>query len=378
MPRPAPLPLPLADLPKNLQRFCDPKAPGPARMMAARGMVPIKGHEQVMLLCQLSADPDEALAKQAAESLEKLPENVLLAACEADMPASFLDSLAERFATRDDVLERVVANAAAVAGTLEWVALRCSERVTERIAVNEQRLLQAPGIIEALYRNKQTRMSTADRLIELSARNQVVLDIPTFQAHVQAIQGQLIAEPCEEPLPSDLLFAEALREDDDNPNVLEETPSNEVEEEAVSQQYLPLMMRIRQMTSSEKLRLAMVGNAAARAFLVRDRDKTVAFAAITSPAMQESEVVPIVHSKEVGEEILRFVGNKRDWTKNHEIKHGLVFNPKTPVGVALRFVGHLRDDELKALSRSRNVSQPLKSAAMQRMMQKEKKAKGAG
>ena len=301
-----------------------------------------------------------------------------LAACAAEMPASFLDSLAERFATRDDVLEHVVANAASAAGTLEWVALRCSERVTERIAVNEQRLLQAPGIIEALYRNKQTRMSTADRLIELAARNQVVLDIPTFQAHVQAIQGQLIAEPTDEPLPSDMMFAEALREDDDNPNVLEETPIDEAEEEAVAQQYLPLMMRIRQMTSSEKLRLAMVGSAAARAFLVRDRDKTVAFAAISSPAMQENEVVPIVHSKEVGEEVLRFVGNKRDWTKNHEIKHGLVFNPKTPVGVALRFVGHLRDDELKTLSRSRNVSQPLKSAAMQRMMQKEKKAKGAG
>jgi hypothetical protein len=135
-------------------------------------------------------------------------------------------------------------------------------------------------------------------------------------------------------------------------------------------------MRIRRMNSSEKLRLAMVGNASARAFLVRDRDKGVAYAAITSPGMSEAEVVPIAMSKEVGEDILRYIGNKRDWTKNHEIKHGLVFNPKTPVGISLRFIGHMRDDELKALSRSRNVSQPLKSAALQRLTIKEKKEKG--
>ena len=126
----------------------------------------------------------------------------------------------------------------------------------------------------------------------------------------------------------------------------------------------------------EKLRLAMVGNAAARAFLVRDKNKTVSMAAINSPAMGENEVPPIARSKEVTEEILRVIGNNRTWTKSHEVKHALVFNPKTPVGISLRFVAHLRDDELKELSRSRNVSQPLKSAAMQRIQAKEKKEKG--
>jgi len=218
-------------------------------------------------------------------------------------------------------------------------------------------------------------MSTADRLIELSARNGVVLDIPTFEAHVAAIKGELIPEPSEEPLPSDVDFATALAEDDDNPEAVAASEDKEGEEE-VKEQYLPLMMRIRNMTSAEKLRLAMVGNAAARAFLVRDKNKTVAFATISSPSIAEAEIPAIVRSKEVGEDVIRYIGNKREWTKNHEIKHALVFNPKTPVGIALRFVGHLRDDELKTLSRSRNVSQPLKSAALQKIAAKEKKDRG--
>jgi hypothetical protein len=374
MARPPPLPLPVDQLPQGIRRFCDPSAPQPARMMAARGMVPIRGNEQVMLLLQLSADPDEALSKSANEALSKLPDAVLLPASEAELPASFLDYLSERFREVEAVQERVVANAATHAETIEWIALRCSERVSERISVNEQRLLLNPKIIESLYKNKNTRMSTADRLIELAARNQVKLDIPTFEAHVAAIKGQLIVESSDEPLPSDQDFKQALAEDDDNPEAVR--ASEEEEEDEVQQQYLPLMMRIRRMSSSEKLRMAMVGNAAARAFLVRDRDKGVAYAAITSPAMGENEVVPIAMSKEVGEDILRFIGNKRDWTKNHEIKHGLVFNPKTPVGISLRFIGHLRDDELRTLSRSRNVAQPLKAAALQRLAAKEKKEKG--
>lgn len=380
MARPAPLPLAVDQLPQSIRKFCDPAAPGPARTMAARGMVPIKGAEQAMLLLQLSADADPTLAATAALSLEKLPEGVLHGAAESPLPAPFLDRMAEHFRAREDVLERLAANPALADGSLEWVALRCSERVSERIAVNEQRLLSAPRVIEALYKNKNTRMSTADRLIELCARNGVTLDLPTFEAHVAAIKGELIPEPSEEPLPSDSDFQTALAEDDDNPEVVAdgldvEAPEG-APEEAVKEQYMPLMMRIRRMTSSEKLRLAMVGNAAARAFLVRDKNKTVSYAAISSPAMQETEVIPIVRSKEVSEDILRFIGNKRDWTKSHEVKHGLVFNPKTPVGIALRFIGHLRDDELKLLSRSRNVSQPLKSAALQKVAAKEKRDRG--
>ncbi|MET0341468.1 MAG: hypothetical protein ABW252_10745 [Polyangiales bacterium] len=376
MARPAALPLPVEQLPASIRKFCDPAAPGPARAMAARGMVPVKGGDQVMLLLQLAADNDQTLAQSARSSLDKLPEGVLHPAADGALPPSFLDALAERFAARDDVLERLAANPAIDLDSLAWIAARCSERVSERIAVNEQRLLAAPRVIEALYKNKNTRMSTADRLIELCARNGVTLDLPTFEAHVAAIKGQLVAEPSDEPLPSDLDFATALVEDDDDPEAVTAGEADDAEEDEVKEQYMPLMMRIRRMTGSEKLRLATVGNAVARAFLVRDKNKTVAFAAIASPAVQEGEVLPIVRSKEVGEEILRYIGNKREWTKSHEIKHGLVFNPKTPVGMALRFVGHLRDDELKTLSRSRNVSQPLKSAALQKLAAKDKRDKG--
>ncbi len=375
MERPAPLPLPLDQLPAGIKRFCDPAAPMAARAMAARGAVPVKGDDQVLLLLQFSADEDESLAKSARGALLALPQSVLLATCGAGIPASFLDRLAELCREQEAILEQVAANAHTADGTVEYIAQRCSERISERIAVNEQRLLAAPKIIEALYRNKNTRMSTADRLIELAARNNVELDIPTFQAHVAAIKGQLIPEPSEEPLPSDVDFKAAIVADEGNAADVHAV-AEETEEEEVKQQFLPLMMRIRLMSSSEKLRFAMVGNAPARALLVRDNNKTVAYAAIASPAMTENEIPGIAKSKEVGEDILRYIGNKREWTKNYEIKRALIFNSKTPVGLTLRFLPHLRDNDLKELSRSKGVSASLKSAAMGRLQAKEKKEKG--
>src|SRR5262249_23915259 len=151
-------------------------------------------------------------------------------------------------------------------------------------------------------------MSTADRLIDLAARNHLELQgIPAFKEHVEALQGQLIPEPSEDPLPQDESFARSLasdeaREDDD---VFEE---DAVGAEAVKQQWKPLSMEIADMTKAEKLRMAMIGSKAARAILVRDHNRQVAYAAIASPQTTSAEAAEIAKSKEVSEDILRYIG----------------------------------------------------------------------
>ncbi len=362
------LPLPLEELPESLRRFCAPTAPAPARMMAAKGLVPVKGHELVALLLQLAHDVDEGLAKTAGEALDKLPENVLHPACEATLHASMLDALVVRFPGRDEVLARVVANDATADATIAAVALRCSEPVTEIIATNQQRLLGAPAIIEGLYKNRNTRMSTADRLVELAARNGVELEgVASFKYHVEAIQGQLIPEPTDEPLPSDQMFSEALVDDRDEDAI----ERDEVDgTETLKESSKPLAFRIRDMTLSEKIRLSVVGDAAARSLLVRDPNRLVAMAAISSPTMRDTEAVAIAHSKEVSEDVLRYIGNKKEWLKSHEIKRALLFNPKTPIAISMKFLTHMRPNDLKALARSRNVPNALKTVARQRLEQK--------
>jgi hypothetical protein len=375
MSEPAPLPklpLPIDTLPAAIQRFCDPKGPAPARLMAAKGLVPVRGHDQVTMLAQLAADAAPDVRDTATRSLKALPAAVLHPACEAAVPAPVLELLTDLFLGQHDVLERIITNANTHDFTLERIARNASEALSERMAVNEARLLTAPRIIEALYKNRNTRMSTADRLIEFAARNKLELTgIPAFKDHVEALQGQLIPEPTDEPLPQDVSFSKTLVFDgnSDSSEVFEEGVTGE---EQIKEQFKPLSMQIAEMTKAEKLRMAMVGSKAARALLVRDHNKQVAFAAISSPQTTTAEAADIAKSKEVSEEVLRYIGNKKDWIKAAEVKHNLVFNPKCPVGVSLKFIGHMRLDELRSLTRSRNVSAQIRSLASQWIARKEK------
>jgi hypothetical protein len=366
-----PLPLTVDQLPEGVRKFARPDAPGPARTMAAKGLVPIKGADLVTVLVQLSADAEPAVAEAAAKTLEGLPAEVMLSACESELHPSILDGLARRFERNDEALERLIPNRATADATVARIAGRCSEQVAELIATNQQRLLAAPAIIEALYKNRHTRMSTADRLVELAARNDVELEgIPAFKQHVEAIKGQLMPEPTDEPLPSDMAFSEALAEDSADADAIERDKVDGSEE--VKEGFQTLQVKIRDMLPSEKIRLAMIGDAAARALLVRDTNRMVAHAAITSPRITETEVVRIAHSKEVSDDVLRYVANRREWTRNYEIKRALVFNPKTPTGVSMNYLNHLRDNDLRALTRSRNIPMPIKSAAKQRVQHKQR------
>ena len=92
--------------------------------------------------------------------------------------------------------------------------------------------------------------------------------------------------------------------------------------------------------------------------------------------MTAAEAADIAKSKDVGEDILRYIGNKKDWIKSGEVKHNLVFNPKCPVGISLKFLGHMRADELRTLARSRNVSAQIRSSLAQRSCGGDAQGKG--
>jgi hypothetical protein len=261
-------------------------------------------------------------------------------------------------------LVRLVSNHAVADATIAKISTHCSEPITEIIAVNQQRLIGAPQIIEALYKNRNTRMSTADRLIELAARHGVeVTGIPMFEELKKAIQGQLIAEPSDEPLPGDQAFSKALEEDSEKDAVRRDDADGT---EETKEEFIPLQAKIRAMTVGEKIRMALLGNAAARSILLRDPNRVVCMAAIASPAMGESEAKNAAQSREISEDVLRYIGRKRDWLRSYEIKRSLCNNPKTPLALSMTFLAHLRRNDLRALSRSRGVPQPLKEAAKRR------------
>jgi hypothetical protein len=366
-------PVDLESLPAPARKILDPAAPAPLRQMAAKGLAPgLKPGEALTVLAVLSESTDPSTASLAKATLDKLPAPLLNGALAGALPAGVLGLIALPYAKNATVAERLLAHPSIAPETVADMAAVSSEAVSELIATNEERLLAHPTIIERLYMNKATRMSTADRILELAVRNQVELSgIPAYKEAATAIGMELIAEASAEPTPDDLLFldCEATAKQIELDASVEDTHrlDEQTGEEVVTDKFLPLHTQIGQMTITQKIRRAMLGTASERLLLVRDHNRLVAQAAIKSPSIQENEVVRISASRNVSEDILRIIANDREWTRSHQIKLNLVQNPRTPFAFASKLILHLREHELKTLARSKNVTGAVSTAARQQL-----------
>ncbi|HEU5073636.1 MAG TPA: hypothetical protein VFU02_05675 [Polyangiaceae bacterium] len=366
----------ISQLPAAAQKILAATAPKPAKMMAAKGIVPgLKPGDIVTVLALLGEDEDTKIGEAALATLAHLPPPILNGALGAPLPAFVVERFARDYTKNHDVIEQLLRQPAITLSALEHLADAADEKAGELIATNEALMLKNPSVIEKLYMNERVRMSTADRLLELAVRNGIELTIPAYKEAATAIQNELIPEASEEPTYDDLLFEEtgriaretALLEDDDTHEIDEEG------EERVREAFRPLHARIADMTITQKIRRAMLGTAAERLILVRDPNRLVASAAAKSPRLQEPEVARITASRAVSDEVLRILALNREFTRSYQIKLNLVSNPRTPFTFASRLVPHLREADLKKLAKSKNVTGAIAQAVKQQMTRKDSK-----
>ena len=125
--------------------------------------------------------------------------------------------------------------------------------------------------------------------------------------------------------------------------------------------------RLSLLNVSDKMKHAMKGTKEERAILVRDPNKLVSVAVLSSPKLTESEVEQFAKMANVSEEVLRIIGMNRAWIKNYGVIAALTRNPKTPLAVSMRFVQRLTERDLKMIALDRNLQEPLKQIVKKRL-----------
>jgi hypothetical protein len=126
--------------------------------------------------------------------------------------------------------------------------------------------------------------------------------------------------------------------------------------------------QIQQMTIVERVRAAMKGTREMRAMLVRDPNKMVSSAVLASPKLTMAEVESFAKMANVGEDVLRAIGQNRAWIKNYAVAASLTRNPKTPVAMSLNLLPRLIERDVRGLSVDRNVPEPLRLAARKKLV----------
>ncbi|HEY3884905.1 MAG TPA: hypothetical protein VGL62_06845 [Vicinamibacterales bacterium] len=113
----------------------------------------------------------------------------------------------------------------------------------------------------------------------------------------------------------------------------------------------------------ERMKLAMKGTREQRAALVRDSNKLVAAAVLSSPKLSEAEVEAFTKMGNVTEDVLRIIGMNRAWLKNYGIVMGLCRHPKAPPAMSMQLVHRLNERDVKRLAMDRNVPEALRVLA---------------
>jgi len=130
------------------------------------------------------------------------------------------------------------------------------------------------------------------------------------------------------------------------------------EEEAHS-----VFARIQKMNVAEKIRLALKGGREARVLLIKEPNKQVSRSVLANPKITDNEIERIAQSTSVSDEVLRLISVNRTWMRNYAVMLSLANNPRTPIGVSLALLKNIKTRDLGGLSKSRSVSEALRSAA---------------
>jgi hypothetical protein len=325
------------------QRYARRDAPREVRLMAARGALPLPPVELATVLFALLHDPDAEVKSTASESLAGLPASVIEPVLSGPAHPALLSHLSHVFRESEERLERIALNPATDDDTTARLAASPFKRVVEIVSNNQERLIRCPAIVEALGANPLTGRSVIDHILsflgvplrdddaEFATPDDLSED--TAVAALRAVLGDELGQ-----------FAQEL--------VREGGDSGEGDEQ---QNEANLYALIQKLSVVQKVKLARLGNAQARGLLIRDRNKIVSTAAIQSPKITDNEVVGYAQSRNLSDEVLRVIASNRLWTRNYKVKLSLVCNPKCPQMMALKFVPHLHESDLRGLMRSKDV-----------------------
>ena len=131
------------------------KAPPPARLAAARGLLPLPQSDLLEVLVHLSADNNPEVARAAQATLdEQQPEELLSVAKSVDGAPAVLGYLVTLPNANHEIHEAIAGNSNTPDEAIALLARLTSDgSLLEFITLNQQRLIRSPDLIDAILLN---------------------------------------------------------------------------------------------------------------------------------------------------------------------------------------------------------------------------------
>jgi len=362
-------------------------------------MLPLPQSDLIQVLVALRGGADPELAEAADATLKSQDnEDFLIAAKAAETPAAVLSYLATPTEITREVREATVLNNQTPDEAIAALARATDDgSLLELIAINQQRMVRARPILDAILENPAHTPDAERRALEtrreffekergakqiadeLRARGKAAAaeffetaDLSAASGSLSADDVWLIAQHIEV---SDAEIDESWLPSESYEELIEETPEQHLanvqriiqhetlEAGDISSERVSMIRRIMLMTPKDRLKLAMKGDREARGILIRDSNKVVSCAVINNPRVTEPEIEGIAAARTVAAEALRLISMNRSWARQYPIIHNLARNPRTPIPTVIGILPRIRTKDLLNLSQNRNVSEQVRRHA---------------
>lgn len=380
-------------------------APQPARLAAAKGMLPLPQTDLLEILVALTKDEDADLAKTAQETLASQEKEEFKDLFKTDEIAPIvLAYFVEEENVQNAVLESIFRNPNTPRQSLIQFARNTKNgEMLEVLSLNQQLLVSEKDLLDAILSNSHRTPDAQRRAEEIKKEffekergaEQIANELRAQgkEAAAEFIEQVEIAEDAEAESSKDglsfedaLLLAEHIEipdaEIDDSwlsleyiEEIYEETDeqrqaiANKIlgelraEDDEISGERISMVQRILLMKMKDRIKLAQKGDREARNILIRDPNRVVAQAVINNPKITDQEVEKIASMRTVPDDVLRQIASSRNWARSYSIIHTLARNPRTPISNVMSILTRLQLRDLQALNKNRNVSDAVRRQA---------------
>jgi hypothetical protein len=334
-----------------VEQFRQGRVPRDIRLMAAEGALPLGPADLADLLELLLRDVDEEIRGKAGASLQALPVDEMrtLAKDRTSPPGllAWIVSVRPELELREAALQ----NTSLADEAIEAEAATLPEELAELVVINQVRLLRRLSLLEVLEQNPNLSKDQRRRLRELRESFHIGEEPPppAPAAAPEPPPPVVLAEP-EEELPPPANDAEALA------RYLSDGEQQDKEKVSAVQ-------RLYRQNTAQKMISALKGTREDRAILVRDPNRLVSSAVLGSPKLTDVEIESFAGMRSLSDEVLRRIGNHKEWTKRYGVIANLVKNPRTPLGISIGLVSRLNPRDIKGLAVDRNVPEVIRKQA---------------
>ncbi len=353
---------------QGLLKFISPQVPKEARLKAASGEFPPEDGtspgDRLTVLFVLTRDSDAGVSAAAKRTIDDYPKHLLIAGLEDPLDPLVIRHIISVRGKNDSVMIMAALNPGIDEAALTAIGQECNDETASILAADKAWLASKPFFIEALKKNQLLSKTSIER-IESGMSGEDEKQAPA-QTEAEVGQGET---PQEAASPE-----EGMSEKDKEElaaDVVKKFDADLKKDKDVEKNVFKL---VRTLSVSQKVKLAMAGNKAARELLIKESNKMVSRSVLKNPRITEDEVKKLVITKGTPEDLLREVARNNEWLENYTIKLGVVTNTKTPVAISMKMLDTLNDADVLKISKSKNVSSALASAARRRLDAKKRRA----